>query len=222
MPAPKIPAVISALILLASPAAGQSTQSSDSTKLIAGAATALPPDWSARPDQGGDATKIRFVAMAPGYHITLGPATILYREKDRATGPFHTLATFHQMKLTRHPEGYGLFVGGRELAGKNQTYTYFLIRGDGSYLLKQRKGDSTSDISKGWTQHAAIKKADSQGKGTNLLEIDAKQDPSKVDFKVNGKTVYSTDAKRMDLKGIVGIRINHNLDVHIEDFAVHQ
>jgi hypothetical protein len=211
------------MILLASPAAGQSTQrQADSPKSTGDATAALPPGWTARPDEGADATKIRFVTMEPGYHVTLGPATIFYRAEDLAAGPFHTLATFHQTKATRHPEGYGLFVGGRELAGKTQTYTYFLIRGDGSYLVKQRKGDSTSDISKGWTPHAAIKKADPQGKSTNLLEIDAKQEPSKVEFKVNGQTVYSTDAKRLDLKGIVGFRVNHNLDVHIEGFAVHQ
>ena len=222
MPEPTIRAVVSAMILLASPAAGQSTDHTHAPQSAGGAAGAMPPGWTARPDAGGDSTKIRFVTMEPGFHVTLGPATIFYRGEDRAVGPFHTLARFHQMKATRHPEGYGLFVGGRELAGKNQAYTYFLIRGDGSYLIKQRKGDTTSDISQGWTPHAAVKKVDAQGKATNLLEIDAKRDSSKIDFKVNGRTVYSTDPNRLDLKGIVGLRVNHNLDVHIEDFAVHQ
>ena len=53
--------------------------------------------------------------MEPGYHLTLGPATILYREKDQANGPFHTLATFDQMKKLKHSEGYGLFMGGQAL-----------------------------------------------------------------------------------------------------------
>ena len=56
----------------------------------------------------------------------------------------------------------------------------------------------------------------------NRLEIDAKIDPSKVGFKVNGKTVYTADAKSLLLKGIVGLRVNHNLDLHVEGFAVHQ
>jgi hypothetical protein len=221
MPERTIHAVFGAMILLASPAAGQTTEQADAPKSSSSAAAALPPGWTARPDAGGDASKIRFVTMEPGFHVTLGPAAIFYRREDRAGGPFHTLARFHQMKETRHPEGYGLFVGGRDLAGKNQAYTYFLIRGDGSYLIKQRKGDTTSDISQGWTPHASVKKVDAQGKATNLLEIDAKRDSTKVDFKVNGQTVYSTDPKRLDLKGIVGLRVNHNLDVHIEDFAVH-
>jgi hypothetical protein len=160
--------------------------------------------------------------MEPGYHITLGPAVILYRERDRVEDPFHTLATFHQMKKLEHAEGYGLLAGGQDLSGKGQTYTYFLVRDDGSYLVKRREGEKTTEITKGWTAHAAIKKGDAQGRATNLLEIDAKREPRKVEFKVNGQTVYTGDAKRMNLKGIVGLRVNHNLDLHVEGFDVHQ
>lgn len=182
----------------------------------------LPPGWTARPDGDGDVKNIKFVTMEPGYHITLGPATILYREADRATGPFHTLATFHQMKKTEHPEGYGLFVGGQKLTGAAQRYVYFLVRSDGKYLVKRRDGENTGEITKGWTESPAVKKMDAQGQATNLLEIDAKRDPSKVRFLVNGKTVYSADARSLDLQGVVGLRVNHNLDVHVEGFALHQ
>lgn len=183
---------------------------------------ALPAGWSARPDGTAEVKAVKFVTMAPGYHLTLGPATILYRESDRATGPFHTLAKFHQMKKLKHSEGYGLFLGGQGLAGKDQAYTYFLVRDDGSYLIKRREGEKTTEVSKGWVSHSAVKKADPDGKATNLLEIDAKQNPSKVEFKVNGQTVHATEAKKMTTKGIVGLRVNHNLDLHIEDFDIHQ
>ena len=183
---------------------------------------ALPDGWAARPDAKGDIKNVKFVTMAPGYHLTLGPATILYRDKDKAAGPFHTLAKFHQTKKLQHSEGYGLFMGGEGLAGKGQKYTYFLVRDDGSYLVKRREGDKTTAVTSGWTAHPAVKKADTEGKTTNLLEIDAKQNPSKIDFKVNGQTVHSVDAKQLSTKGIVGLRVNHNLDLHIEDFDLHQ
>lgn len=160
--------------------------------------------------------------MEPGYHVTLGPATVLYRQADRVSGPFHTLATFHQMKKLEHPEGYGLLFGGQALAGKGQKYTYFLVRDDGSYLIKRRNGDTTTEITKGWIPHPAIQKSDAQGRTSNLVEIDAKRDPHTIDFKVNGQSVYKADARTMDLKGIVGLRVNHNLDFHVEGFAVHQ
>ena len=69
---------------------------------------------------------------------------------------------------------------------------------------------------------AAVKKPDAKGSATNLLEIDHKRDPSKIVFLVNSKPVYTTDAASMDLDGIVGIRVNHNLDVHVEGFDVHR
>jgi len=210
--------------LLGAPsAAAQSdqTKKDHSDHAVEGVGT-LPAGWSARPDDTGDLKSVKFVTMEPGYHITLGPATILYRKRDWANGPFHTLATFHQMKKLEHSEGYGLFMGGQALDGKGQKYIYFLVRDDGSYLIKRRDGDKTSEITKGWTAHPAVKKGDAEGKTTNLLEIDAKQNPSKIDFKVNGKTVYTADAKSMDVKGIVGLRVNHNLDLHVEGFDLHQ
>jgi hypothetical protein len=181
----------------------------------------LPAGWSARLDEG-DLKSVKFVVMEPGYHLTLGPATILYRETDKAEGAFHTLATFHQMKKLQHAEGYGLFIGGQSLTGPGQRYTYFLVRDDGKYLIKRREGEKTTEITQGWRADPAVKKSDAQGRATNLLEIDAKRDPAKVDFKVNGKTVYTTDAKAMSLKGIVGLRVNHHLDLHVEGFALHQ
>ena len=208
-----------ALALLVAPAA--TAQSPDRDHAVEGGGT-LPAGWSARPDETGDLKSVKFITMEPGYHVTLGPATIFYRTTDRANGPFHTLATFHQMKKLEHSEGYGLFIGGQTLDGKAQKYTYFLVRDDGSYLIKRREGDKTSEVSKGWTAHPAVKKGDAAGKATNLLEIDAKQNPNKVDFKVNGQTVYSADAKSMELKGIVGLRVNHNLDLHIDGFNVHR
>jgi hypothetical protein len=200
---------------------GDSSSHSDQDRPVAGGG-ALPAGWSGRTDQAGDLQNVKFVTMEPGYHLTLGPATILYREKDRAKGPFHTLATFHQMKKLPHAEGYGLFFGGENLAGEAQHYVYFLVRSDGKYLIKRRDGANTSEISKGWTASPAIKKEDAQGRATNLLEIDAKQDPGKVSFKVNGTTVHTTDAKSLSTNGIVGLRANHNLDLHVEGFDLHQ
>jgi hypothetical protein len=209
------------LTLLGVPPAVAQSQEQDSDHAVEGSGV-LPAGWSARPDGTGDLKSVKFVTMEPGYHVTLGPATILYRKSDRANGPFHTLATFHQMKKLEHSEGYGLLMGGQALDGKDQKYTYFLVRDDGSYLIKRRVGDKTSAVTKGWTPHPAVKKGDAQGKTTNLLEIDAKQNPSKIEFKVNGQTVHSADAKSMDVKGIVGLRVNHNLDLHVEGFDLHQ
>jgi hypothetical protein len=180
-----------------------------------------PAGWTVRADRG-DASGAKVVTMGKGLHVTTGPAIILYRADTQGSGPFHTLATFTQTKPSKHPEGYGLFVGGKALDGAAQQYLYFLVRQDGSYLIKRRDGEKTSDVSKGWVQHPAVKKPDPKGTATNLLEVDNKRDPSRVGFLVNGQEVYATEAGGMALDGLVGIRVNHNLDVHIEGFDVHR
>ena len=215
-------AVLTAAVLsaaLTTPLAAQDhTQDPDEAVQGGGGA---PAGWTIRADRG-DPAGAKVEAMGKGTHLTLGPAIILYRADTRGSGPFHTLATFTQTKPSKHPEGYGLFAGGKGLEGSGQQYVYFLVRQDGSYLVKRRHGDQTSDVSDGWVKHAAVKQAKGDGAVTNLLEIDNKRDPSRVAFLVNGQEVFATAAKGLSLDGIVGIRANHNLDLHIEGFDVHR
>jgi hypothetical protein len=65
-----------------------------------------------------------------------------------------------------------------------------------------------------------VAKADASGKTTNTLEIAV--GTSRVSFRANGKEVYSMPTAAGAMAGVVGLRVNHNLDVHIEGFAVHK
>ena len=215
------------LLTLAGPLAAQadSHDHDHAAPASAGAgagAAAVPAGWTLRADGKADAAKANVVAMGQGLHITTGPAIVLYKADTKGAGPFHTLARFTQTKPSAHPEGYGLLFGGRDLDGAAQQYFYFLVRQDGSYLIKRRDGEKTSDVSKGWVTHAAVVKPDAKGSATNLLEVDNKVDPAKLTFKVNGQNVHSMEAAGLDLSGIVGIRANHNLDLHVEGFDVHR
>jgi hypothetical protein len=42
----------------------------------------------------------------------------------------------------------------------------------------------------------------------------------KVSFLVNGQVVYSVAADSVDTDGIVGLRMNHNLSVHVENLDI--
>ena len=217
-----LPLVTFLLGAAALPAAAQSTEKADPDKPVAGATGAVPAGWTVRADGSADAAKAKVTSMGSGLHVTTGPAVIVYRDNTRGAGPFHTLAKFTQTKPSAHAEGYGLFVGGNGLDGATQQYIYFLVRQDGSYLIKRRDGDKTSDISKGWVASSAVVKPDAKGTATNLLEVDNKTDPAKVGFKVNGQEVYSTAAAGLALEGVVGLRVNHNLDLHVDGFDVHR
>jgi hypothetical protein len=187
-------------------------QGRDPDARVAGDGT-LPLGWRARTDKGKPLADAKIVTMGNGLHVTLGPAVILWRDADTASRDYHAVATFTQTKNPRHPEAYGLFIGGSHLTDAQNRYTYFLVRGDGKFLIKRRvAADSTAEV-KGWTESDAVVKADSAGKATNQLSILVRG--GKVSFQVNGKEVHSAGAADLDTQGIVGYRVNHNLDVHV-------
>jgi hypothetical protein len=206
----------SALALtLAAPVAAQQP---DPDKAVQGSGT-LPTGWMARVDGGAPLTKVKFETMAPGWHVTLGPATVFYMPGDTTSGNAHLVGEFNLFPGATHPEAFGLIMGGTDLQGPNQAYTYFLIRGDGKFLIKRRKGDTTSKVVD-WTANSAVHAADSAGNSKNELTVLIKD--GKVSFMVNGKEVHSAAAADVDTKGVVGMRINHNLSVHVSKLAVHR
>ena len=192
-------------------------QKDDPDKNVAGAGT-LPSGWQARLDNpGANLSSLKFVAAGGGFHATTGPAAIFFKPATVEHGPFQASATFTQTKPAAHPEAYGIIIGGADLSGPAQKYTYFLVRQDGKFLIKRRDGDQTKNV-KEWTENAAIKKADDTGKTTNTLTVDAGK--TDVRFLVNDAEVASLPASGIDTQGIVGLRVNHNLDVEIIGFSV--
>jgi len=177
----------------------------------------FPAGWTVRPDEGGQASQIKFATMSPGWHVTVGTAAIYYRATDKAKTPFTLTSKIHLFPGSgSHQEAFGLFIGGEDLAGPKEEYTYFLIRGDGTFKVKQRDGDKVSDVTPGWTANAAIVQGKADGPVANELVVATTAD--KVSFQVNGKEVWSGKVK--DVDGQVGLRINHNLNLHVESLAL--
>ncbi len=189
------------------------------TSLVAQEQSTLPDGWQARADRANaQMQNVKFVTMGDGYHVTLGPSVILYNPAQRAEGAYRARATFTQTKAPQHPEAYGLLVGGQNLDAPNQDYLYFLVRGDGKFLVKHRAGAETHTLVD-WTEHAAITRADAAGKATHALAIEATAED--VRFLVNGTEVAKLPrAAQLNTDGVVGLRINHNLDVHVAGFGV--
>jgi hypothetical protein len=192
-------------------------QNDDPDRNVAGGG-AMPAGWHARTDHDAPLTNVKFVVMNPGQHVTLGPAAIFWRDADTASGNFAVEAKFWQFEAPRHREGYGLFIGGSDLAGPAQRYTYFIIAGVGQFLVKRRNGDSTTVVSGNWSANPAVAQQDAAGKAENTLRIQVAG--GKASFLVNGTEVYSTDASGLDTQGIVGYRVNHNLNVHLGPLAI--
>lgn len=210
----------SLVLLTAAPLAAQmgSMKDHDPDKKVDGGA--LPTGWMGRTDRPN--TKLsdaKFVTMGAGFHVTSGPAAIYWKDANKVSGPFTASATFAQTKAPMHPEAYGMFFMGTDLQAPSQSYAYLLVRGDGKVMVKRRAGAELHTILD-WTENAAVHKADANGKATNMLTVDATK-PDSVRLLVNGTQVAALPGSHVgSTNGVVGLRVNHNLDVHISDFTV--
>ena len=212
-----------ATLLACGAAAGVAAQA-DPDRPVSGGGT-LPPGWHARTDGNRPLANVKFDSMSVGDHVTLGPATIFWRDADNATGSYTVEAKFWQFPSDTHRdhrEGYGLLIGGSALQAAGERYTYFLIRDDGMFLVKRRMGDSTWAVTTGWTANEAVLKRAATADTTKPLEntLMIRVTPTDVTFLVNGKPVYTAKANDVDASGIVGFRVNHNLNVHLGQLQI--
>lgn len=215
-----------ALSAAAAPAAAQQHQHGGAAQPAQGSGHAghaagghshgMPEGWTVRLDRANaPMNQVMFMEMAGGLHAVLGPAGIFYNPAHTASGNFTVSGSFTQNKLSAHPEGYGLMVGGRNLEAPNLDYLYFLVRQDGKFLIKHRAGEETHMLVD-WTEHAAIAKPDAQGRATNVLAVEST--PAGVRFLVNGQEVSKLQGP--NTAGVQGLRLNHNIDVLVRDFGI--
>lgn len=205
-----------------------SAQAKDPDKIVADGGVKVE-GWTGRLDPkpaaaGRTLADTKFIAMGSGIHVTAGPAAIYWNPKNTIRGNYTVGATFAQTKASPHPEAYGVFIAGANLEAPNQSYLYYVVRQDGKFLINHRASDTEVHKLVDWTAHPALKAIDSAGKASNALAIVVGAE--KLSFMANGTEVHSIPRSTIDAggphsgtAGIAGIRVNHNLDVHIGGFA---
>lgn len=186
-------------------------------------AAQAPKGWKVRADQSKEASDpdaagdIKFVTMGSGFHATNPTAAVYWNPSNTASGTYTLKGTFVLQKPSGHTNYYGLVFGGSGLEGAQQKYGYFMVAQNGTWLIKTRNGEGTSNVSRG--PNDAVKKPDASGKSTNTLEVRVSSE--KTDFVVNGTVVHSEPkSASLPTDGIWGARVNHLLEVHIADLGV--
>src|SRR5690242_1905927 len=184
-----------------------------------------PKGWKVRvdrstsasdPDGAGD---VKFVTIGTGFHATNPQAAVYWNPSNTASGNYTLKGTFTLMKPSGHVNYYGLVFGGSDLEGPQQSYLYFVVGQNGTWLIKRRDGDKTENVAPK-TPNDVVKKPDDSGKSTNTLEVRVGAD--KIDYVINGTVVHSTPKSGNTAKtdGIYGIRVNHQLEVQVDNFSV--
>ena len=210
-----------AALAVAAPLWAQQQQAKEKDPTSAVTAAPLPDGWSMRLDDKDMTKTAKFVTMGSGFHVTSGGAAIYWQPKDEQKDDYTVSATFGQRaKNVGHGdlgEAYGLFVGGRDLSdASKQTYLYFEVRQGGQFIVNHRAGAEVHKIVD-WTPASSVHKFD-DSPNSNALAIKVASDS--VRFLVNGTQVQALPRTSLkDLSGNVGIRVNHNLDVHVAGFA---
>jgi hypothetical protein len=185
-----------------------------------------PKGWMVRVDRSTSASDpdaagaIKFVTMGSGFHATNPQAAVYWNPANTVTGNYSLKGTFTLMKPSGHTNYYGLVFGGSDLGGPKQSYLYFMVAQDGTWLIKHRDGDAATHDVSAKTPSSAVKKPDAGGKSTNALEVRVMGD--KIEYLVNGTVVHSTRKTGLTAKtdGIYGLRVNHLLEVHVDGLAV--
>ncbi|MFQ6045563.1 MAG: hypothetical protein ACE5PT_04275 [Gemmatimonadales bacterium] len=191
-----------------------------SSGLVAQEQYERPAQWKIRFDRPGIAdSAVYFVSMPPGLHITTRrQRAIFYDPSMTATGAYRLRAEIRLFDPgRRRREAYGVFFGGADLQGDGQTYSYFLIRDTGDYLIKRRMGSETPTVV-GWTPSDAIVTYAGEGTADNVLEVQCGAET--VNFYINGEKVHSLPRSELDTDGVVGLRVNHGLNVHVSGLEV--
>lgn len=189
----------------------------------AGAQSVTPPDWkwvTDRPasvvgDQEIPEGGWRFVEMAPGWHVTMGPGGILYDPAHMVESRYAVEAEIFLFPRSGEA-GYGIFTGGRNLDSANRSYFAFLARFDGSAGIFHYAGDEVHTIVD-WSRSATVLPGKPDGTAKNVVRVEAEMDS--VRFLVNGQRVAAL--QRPDgLAGHVGLRVGAGVNLHASNLDI--
>jgi hypothetical protein len=149
--------------------------------------------------------------------VTTGAHAVAWDGSAPALQPPYVVRARLEKRAGRLHEAIGLIFGGSGLDGaeSGQVYSYFLVRGDGSFLVKKRQGAATPVV-RDWTRHPVIRR-DAQGVGrANDLEVAVTD--SLVLFRVNGTEVARVPAADLSVRGIAGVRASHDVELLVTAF----
>src|SRR5687768_3779336 len=177
-------------------------------------------DRSTNAQDPDDSPELKVMAMGKGFHVVGGPAGTFWDPKNTVSGNYTVRATFNLQQPSNHTNYYGIVIGGSDLAGAKQSYTYFIVAQNGQFQIRSRTADQVVSVhpARGGAAHQSIQTPGANGQSTNTLEVRVVGDT--VSYVVNGTVVHTTPRSAVKTGGVAGVRVNHMLNVHVDGFTV--
>jgi hypothetical protein len=179
-----------------------------------------PDEWRWRLDEpatmspGGkmEAGQWWFVAMPPGWHVTMGPGGVVYHPAYRGSGRFIVDSELFLFPDSSD-EGVGPFVGGQSLGDQESpAYTSLLLRKDGSAAVVRRAGGAVTTVAN-WAAVEGVKPHGGKDAEKHAFRIEA--DTATVTFLIDGTKVAAIPRADAAAEGHFGLRIGRAVNIHV-------
>ena len=178
-----------------------------------------PAGWIVRSDgapTGVPGDTVKLLHRGKGFYLTSGPSSIVWTPTNVARGKFVLEAVlFSGRSGATIPDGFGVFLGGRNMQTPNAQYTEFLVKNDGQYAVFQHIGPKRVALVD-WTTVAGISlhtgRRDESVRNTFRVIVDDKN----VQLVVNRTLATSFLRSAFQPDGEYGVRIGTRQQFQIE------
>ncbi len=219
-----------ALLISAMTALPAARAQQDADKKVAGGGVTVK-GWQGRVDtgnkQGLTINDSKFAPEGSSWRLMTGAAGLYWSPANMGKGDFSVKATFTEPKQPyNHPHPYGVFIGGKGLDTDTPQALYCAAYRNGNYIVRGFSGGKVFPVVGKPMPNEAVKKAETpESQVVQDVALSVRGD--KVECTVNGTSVWSaakadvTGAGKLDsTDGVTGIRVSHNSDAMVSNFAV--
>ena len=179
------------------------------------------PGWKVVFDRAGiPDSAANMGAMAPGWHVSTLPGAPGAITFDPANVGARTFQLESEMIFfgSASGAGAGLVIAGRGLDTPGPRFVAFTVYPDGRYAVIRMTGATRETLVIPTTDAAIARHPGGNVQVKHVLSLEG--DDRTVTFKVNGTRVASLPRAVVDPGGVVGLRLEPGVNVHIATFLL--
>jgi hypothetical protein len=219
-----------AALLISALTALPAAREQDADKKVAGGGVTVK-GWQGRVDsgnrQGLTINDSKFAPEGSGFRLMTGAAGLYWNPANMGKGDYSVKATFTEPKQAyNHPHPYGVFIGGKGLDTDTPQALYCAAYRNGTYIVRGFSGGKVFQVVGKPMANDAIKKAETPETQV-VQDVSMSVRGDAVECTVNGASVWKgtkadvTGAGKLDsTDGATGIRVSHNSDAIVTNFAL--
>lgn len=182
-----------------------------------------PTGWIVRSDgsaKGVAGDTVKLIHRGKGYFLTSGPTSLVWASKNIASGKFILQGVLYSGRSgATIPDGFGIFLGGKDMQTANAKYTEFLVKNDGQFAVFQHSGSRRVALAD-WTTVAGISlhsgRRDESVRNTFRVVVDDRT----VTLVINRTLAATFPRALFQPDGGFGVRIGTRQQFQIEELAL--